>query len=238
MKPRRIAIFGYNKLGQEVARHLCRTPCELLIVDNDAEALARAGERGFDTVRCDYTDDSELARVGIGRDIDLIFCLLGDEAQNVFLVISVRALAPDMVIVAATDSIGSEQKLRAAGADKVIDPFAIAGARISDLLERPMVMDILEQTVFGQADLEMAEVPVVREGGLVGQRLSEVSVRGACNLVVVGLVRSGADREVRFATEDWHYRLSAGDMLLLVGPAADLERFRAEAAALDASRGR
>lgn len=236
MKRLRIAVFGYHKLGIEVAKHLAPTPCELLVVDNTDDNLARAAERGHATLKCDYTDDLELARAGIGRDIDLIFCLLPDEAQNVFLTISARALDARLTIVAVSDSPGSEQKLRAAGADKVIDPFDIAGRRISDLLVRPTVVDVLDQTVFGAADLEIAEVAVTREGRLIGRRLQEANRLAGGRLVIVGLVRSGADRELRFALEAPEYVLTSGDVLMVVGPAADVQGFRAETAAADAGR--
>lgn len=232
----RIAVFGYHKLGMEVAKHLACTPCELLVIDSHDDNLGRAAERGYATLKCDYTDDLELARAGIGRDIDLIFCLLPEEAQNVFLVISARALAERLIIVAVSDSPGSEQKLRAAGADKVIDPFEIAGRRISDLLARPTVVDILDQTVFGGADLEMAEVEISREGRLAGRHLHDVSRLTGGNLVVVGLVRSGYERELRFALETPEYALAPGDVLMVVGPAADVLALRAEAAAGDAQR--
>lgn len=36
--------------------------------------------------------DQELRDAGIGSDIDTVFCLFPDDAENVFLVISVRSI--------------------------------------------------------------------------------------------------------------------------------------------------
>lgn len=238
MKPQRIALFGYAKLGMEVANHLCRTGCELLVVDRDDGNLARAAERGLQTLKCDYTDDLELARAGVGGGLDLIFVLLPEDAENVFLTISARALAPRLTIVAVSDSPGSAAKLLAAGADKVIDPFEIAARRITDLIRKPLVVDMLDQTVFGQADLELAEVEVLPGSGLVGLGLGAVDLREGYELVVIGAVVGGAERHLRFAAEDAGYRLCRGDVLLVAGPSGDVVRFRADFAPPRADRQR
>jgi Trk K+ transport system NAD-binding subunit len=90
--PLNIVLFGYQWLGREVAGHLISTTdsCRLLIVDDDADHLIEAEEQGLATAAIDYTQDSELQKIGIGDDVDIIFCLLPSDAQNVYLTISAR----------------------------------------------------------------------------------------------------------------------------------------------------
>ncbi len=226
MEQRRVAIFGYRKLGSEVAAHLAHTPCDLVVVDNEKASVARAGEKGFATMEIDFTDDGELARVGIGRDIDVVFCLLPEDAQNVFLVLSARALSPSLKIVSVSDSRDSAALLKAAGADKIIDPYEIVGVRITELIRQPVIVEILEKTVFGQADLDLAEVEI-RAGSVFDQRqLANINVRADFNLIVIGsLARDRGDR-FNFQTHYSGHVLHPGDVVVVIGRIADIDRFR------------
>jgi voltage-gated potassium channel len=231
VEQRRVAIFGYRKLGSEVAAHLAHTPCDLVVVDNEKASLARAGEKGFATMEIDFADDGELVRLGIGRDIDVVFCLLPEDAQNVFLVLSARALSPSLKIVSVSDSRDSAVLLKAAGANKIIDPYEIVGARITELIRQPVIVEILEKTVFGQADLDLAEVEI-RAGSVFDQRqLANINVRADFNLIVIGsLARDRGDR-FNFQTHYSGHVLHPGDVVVVIGRIADIDRFREAAEA-------
>jgi voltage-gated potassium channel len=227
--PINIVLFGYQRLGREVAGHLISTTdsCRLLIVDDDADHLTEAEEQGLATAAIDYTQDSELQKIGIGGDVDIIFCLLPSDAQNVYLTISARALAPQLQIVSVSDAADAAVKLRAAGADKVIDPYDIIGRKIFDLLERPLIADVLERIVFGREDLYLSELQITPGSQLAGRRLQDSALTAGYHLLLIGMVGDGAS-EFLFASEDAERELQEGDTLLLIGPTDELERFRQE----------
>ncbi|WP_172838717.1 NAD(P)-binding protein [Solemya velesiana gill symbiont] len=120
----KVVIFGCNVLSMEVALRLHERSWDMTLVSKDERCLEGAQNRGFRLVEveADYTDDEELKRLGIGLDVDVVFTLFEEDANNVFLTISVKDLDPQVKVVSLAQSKDSAHKLRAAGVSKVIDP--------------------------------------------------------------------------------------------------------------------
>jgi voltage-gated potassium channel len=228
--PGKVLVFGCGPLGLEVAEQLKARSTDLLLVDDDADRVAQAEGLGFAARRLSYTDDRELESLGIGSDVDVVFSLFMQDSENVFLTISVRALAAGTRIVAVTQSRESARKLLAAGASKVIDPYEISSRKIHELIRRPLVAETLERTVFGRHDLDMAEVRVPGGSYLDGRRMQEVDLAEDYDLVLLGVVDRDVSDELVFATSALDRRLDADDVLVVIGPADEIDAFKADLA--------
>jgi voltage-gated potassium channel len=225
----KMAIFGAGMPGLDVALQLHGRGCDLLLLDDDEAALAVAASKGLRAERIDYRDDEALIRIGVGRDIGLLFALFSEESKNVFLVISARALAPHLKIISLAQSGPSQLMLRAAGADKVIDPYEISGRKIHDLIRRPLISETLDKIVFGQQDLNLAEVEVRAGSSLVGQTLDSLTLSRQYNLVLLGVVDQEQGSGFIFVLGGSSYHLDPGDVLVVIGPEEEVARFRREA---------
>ena len=226
---KRILLFGVDTLGLDVATQLQGKGQDLMLVSDDAQALAAVAAKGFRTKQVDYRDDEGLRTLGIGRDVGLIFCLLPQDSQNVFLTISARALDAEIEIVSLSQSGDSVHILKAAGADKVIDPYEINGRKIYDLIQKPLIAETLEHTVFGQQDLNLAEVVVKEDSTLDGQTLAGVEVSQRYNLVLLGVVDRERGDDFIFAVGSDSYRLDPGDILIVIGPEQAIASFKQDA---------
>jgi len=221
-----IAIFGYHSTAVEVATYLRSRDYRITIIEDDEENLARARYAGFETARLDYRDDAELKKLGLGKEIEIVFSLFPEDAENVFLVISVRALAPKVRIFTIAHGPQAVPKLIAAGANKVVDTHAITGHRIVDILDRPIITEILDNTLFGQADLSMAEVPVLAESSLNGRRVKDIELENNYNLILVGIVDREMGDNFIYSTEGHNHQLDEGDVLVVIGPNDEIDRIR------------
>jgi voltage-gated potassium channel len=222
----RVLIFGCGPLGLEVAAQLRARDIDALMIDDEAEGLERAAARGFQVRALNYTDDDELKSVGLGEDAGVVFSLFMEDSRNVFLIISARALDPNVRIVTITQSGASADKLLAAGASKVIDPYEISARKIHDLIRRPLLEETLEATVFGQQDLDLAEIRIPEGSSLNGTPLSELDLAGDYNLVLLGVVDRDVSEAFIFATAGLEHRLDAGDVLVVIGPEAEVRRLK------------
>ncbi len=227
MEGKPIVIFGCGRQAMSVAERLRGRVQDLLVVTSDESDVSLAQSKGFSVVQIDYTDDEALRSIGIGRWVSTIFCMFPEEPQNVFLTISARALDPRLQIVSITESRAAGQKLLAAGATKVIDPYEITGKKIHELIRHPLVVETLEHTVLGQANLDLAEIEVERASPLAGRRLSELDVGRRFNLILLGVVDLELGKRLTFRTLGLDHRLDVGDMLVVIGPRDEIERFRA-----------
>lgn len=226
MSAGKIALFGCNRLGLQAASHLNRREYDFVLVDRNKARVRLAQEQGFQAVLVDYRDDEGLRAIGIGRDITTIFCFFAEDSENVFLIISARTLDPSLKIVSVVESPEAEAKLRAAGADKIIDPYEISGRKIFELIKRPVVVDILDETVFGRHDLKMAEIEIPQGSPLDGKCLSELGLDVHYNLILLGVVDRERDKELRFVTSRIDYKLDAGDILVVLGPSREILAFK------------
>lgn len=227
MSRSKLAIFGCNPLALEVARRLAQTECRFVLIDRDPEAVEAARREGFEALERDYTDDDALREIGIGGEIGRVFCLLPEDSENVFLAISARNLDPRLRIVAVCQAPDAAPKLLAAGADKVVDPYEISGARVHELVERPEVVELLEQTVFGRQDLNIAEITIPPGSWLHGMRLSALRQAMTQDLILLGIVDLERGKELILSTRGIDHNLDAGDMLVVIGARHQIEDFRA-----------
>lgn len=227
MTPPRYVLFGCNPLAIEVAWHLSMVRQPFVLVDRDPGLVEQARQEGLAAERIDYTDDGALRSVGIGSgELAGVFCLLTEDSENVFLTISARALDPRLRIVAVCQMPDAAAKLRAAGADKVADPYEISGARVHELIERPDVVELMEQTVFGLQDLNVAEITIPVGSWVHGVHLSTLKEHMTGNLLLLGVVDQERGRDLIFSTRGIDHHLDHDDVLVVIGPAAAVEDFR------------
>lgn len=213
-----IAIFGYYRSGVAVASYLRTGDYRLIVIDDRPENLEKARNAGLETAELDFRDDSELAKLGLGETIDTIFCLFPDDAENVFLTLSARSLAPGIRIFSIAHGSSAVPNLRAAGADKVIETEEISGLRIWDIITRPIVTAILDRTLFGQANLNVMELQIPRHSPFVGRQISELDLESRYNLVLLGMVDHELKEHFVYSQTIQHVRLQEDDILVVIGP--------------------
>jgi voltage-gated potassium channel len=219
----RVLIFGADALAQEVAGQLTERGLRVPMFSSDQEKVRGLCERGFDARELDYTDDDQLRSVGLGSGIDIIFGLFDEESKNVFLTLSARALEPELKIVCVVESARGKEKMLAAGASKVLDPFEISGRKIHDLIARPMIVEMLDRTLFGKY-MDIAEIKIPAGSCLAGRPLSQIELHRRYDVILIGVVDLEMGERLIFSTSGVDHKIDAGDMLVVIGPHQEIAR--------------
>ncbi len=224
-----IVVFGYSVMSLEAMSRLPKESCSILfIAANDAEA-AIVSEKGFETRVLDFRNDEDLLSIGIGTSVDIIFCFYPKDSDNVFLTISARAMDKSLTIIAIVDESESEEKLLAAGANKIIDPYEICGRKVHEMLTKPDISNVLEHTVFGRHDLNMAQIEIPIDSSLEGVMVSKLNLRNEkYNLILIGVVDRELGDQLHFTNGETDHELNAGDVLVVMGPSHGCRLFRNE----------
>ena len=146
---------------------------------------------------------------------------LADDAHNVFAILLARQLNPKITIIARAVEEGSEERLRLAGADQVINPYRLGGMRLAFTALKPTVMDFIEASLPGTSvELELAEVVVHPEIG--AGRQDPRRCRGP---PAVRRHRGGPEAgEAATFNPGPDELIEAGDTLVALGPLQALER--------------
>lgn len=221
-----IAIFGYNQMSFELAHRLDTELHDIVFIDSDPAHLEMAAEHGFNTAAIDYRSDDDLRTIGIGGIIDTIFCFFPEDSENVFLAISARGIDQRVNIIAAVEHPESADKLLAAGANKIIDPYKISARKIHQLLTKPEITNLLDHTVFGRHDLHIEEIEIPTGSCLQHSKASDLKLEQRYNLILIGVIDKELSNELHFAIDSTEYILDAGDVLVILGPARDIRAFK------------
>jgi voltage-gated potassium channel len=141
-------ICGFGRMGRQIAMEFQTENVPFIIADSEFEPVQIADQMGYAAVQGDATLDDTLLQVGIERAICLIAALPSD-AQNLYTVISAKALNPGIRAIARASGEEAMQKLQRAGADVVVSPYITGAKRMASAALRPQVMDFVDGILSG-----------------------------------------------------------------------------------------
>ena len=213
-----VIVCGWGRVGQAVARELSAANRDVVIVENDAERVA--GIRAGMYVLGDASDDGVLRQAGIERAGALVAAVSTD-AANLFITLSGRSLRPDLFIVSRAREESSLAKLTRAGADRVVNPQEIGGARIAAFVVRPHVTEFVDVVMHeGGMELRLEEIPVAAGSALTGLSLGEAKVRDRTGALVLAM----RDQDRGFISNPPPTTImTSGQILIAIGTAPQLD---------------
>jgi voltage-gated potassium channel len=179
-----VVICGWGRVGRSIAAEVAAAGRELVVIDHVADRLA---DCPHPSVLGDATEDPVLLAAGVDRAAALVAAVDLD-AANSFITLSARAIRPELFIVTRARSATSEEKLRRAGADRVVNPQHIGGARMAAFVLRPHVAEFVD-VVMHERNLEfrLEEVAIGPDSPIVGTTLREAHVRNRTGALVLAL---------------------------------------------------
>jgi voltage-gated potassium channel len=220
-------ICGYGRIGSIVAEQFRRQHIPHVVIERDAERVQLALEQGALSVEADASREEVLKRVGIDRARGLV-AVVGTDAENVYTVLSARVMRPNLFIISRAETDDATQKLKRAGADRVISPYQIGGMQIAQTALRPAVVDFVElATSADNIELAMEEITIAQKSPFSNLSLVDANLRQRYGVIVIGIQRH--DRSMQFNPEP-DTRIEPGDKLVVLGRPDSLKRLESDAA--------
>ena len=209
------AVIGASTFGKRILEELILLDCEIILIDKDPDVVDFYKNDITAAYIANVINEETVTKL-IPSDIDAVVVDLGDKIEASILVTQyLSKLGVKKIIVKAeTDQHG--EILSIVGADHVVFPNFEAAKRVTPLL----VSDILFNYLPISGGLVMAETGV--PGELVGKTLLETDIRRTKGINVVAF-RRGSEGEYQFFVPE--YRISAEDILLIVGREDDVSVF-------------
>ncbi len=215
-----VVICGYGRVGQMLADHLSEADRTFVIIDKDSRQVESILEQDYLFIEGDATEETVLQKARVDK-ASVVATVLPNDAANVFIVLSCRALNPRLTIIARANQTSSEAKLKQAGTDKVVMPATIGAQRIANIVLRPNAREILEKDlsdnifIEGLADigLEIDEIPVAEGSEIVGQTLRGIEAEGGYSFIVIAIRKADRSTIVRPSMD---IRLESGDCLIIM----------------------
>ncbi|TXG92140.1 potassium transporter Kef [Rhodococcus rhodnii] len=197
-------VLGFGTKGTAAVSAIASSgfPGEIVVVDRDEDALARARLRGLVTVDGDVTDLRSL-RVAAADRAGRIVVSVGDDRTAVLATLTARSLTAGAEIVAAAREAPTRAMLRRAGADAVVTSAETTGRLLGVATRSPSVVTVVDDMLTPETGYRLAERSV--RSSETGRQL-----RGLED-IVVSLVRDGA---LRAPSPDADDTARAGDRIL------------------------
>ncbi|MFA8449443.1 MAG: TrkA family potassium uptake protein [Bacteroidales bacterium] len=147
-----VIIIGFGRNGRQVAKELEESETPFLVIDNDTEIISHNEDKNIRFLEGDATDDDTLEKAGIHKAKALVTTLPND-ANNLFVVLSARALNERLKIISRASSENALKKLRVAKVDNVIMPEKVGGTHMAILITQPDIVEFLDQLSIPSLDL-------------------------------------------------------------------------------------
>lgn len=214
-------ICGYGRSGEVIARRLAGEGAAFVAIDEDHAKIERIAEEGFLFVEGNATEDEVLNRAGVERARGLV-AVLPNDADNLYVTLSAKEANPRIFVIARGEAEGTGVKLRRAGADKVVNPYESSGLRMANILLNPSIHAFMEDVLYeAEVDIQIGELEVAEGSKIAETTLEESRIRKDHGSVVVGLRERGGKMVFNPGPAR---RISSGDVLIVLGPKAELER--------------
>lgn len=215
-------ICGYGRTGRLVSQRLRQMGASVVVVDHNPDALLMADEDGFPFVHGDATEEEVLKRAHLQKARG-VAALLDSDADNLYVVLTARAMSPDVKIYAKVVEDRARKKFIQAGADWVIPLYETSAQRIAMEMVSPSFVEILDVVSSGQeVMLRVDEFTLTDRSPIVGQSLAGAHVHQRSGAMVIGVVRRGS----LLFNPDPHMSLEVGDILWVMGSPDHIQTFR------------
>jgi voltage-gated potassium channel len=209
-------VCGGGHTGQYIVAEFFKTGTPFVLIEYNTEVLEHVLQvvGDFPYLRADATQDETLVLAGIERARGIVTSL-GEDKDNVFIVLSARSLNPRLRIVARLIEEKNAEKLRKAGADEIVSANAIGGMRMASVMIRPSVVTFLDAMLRGEGETTRVEEVVINpDSALANKSLAALNLSRRLGLLVVAIKTT--DGQYHF-NPSGQTTLRRGDTLIVIG---------------------
>ena len=217
-------ICGYGRVGRRVGEEFREAGVPYVVLDYNEDAIERAREDGALYIEGNATNDEDLQASGVAQAKGLVASSDSD-VDNLYITLSARTIRPELLIVARASDADVAEKLKRAGADRIVQPYSAAGKEMAALVLRPQVAAFLEVvSVTGGADLQYEEIVVTDACGQSGKSIRDLRIRHETGAVIVALRKQDGTFDT---TPDPDAVLETGDVMIAAGSSDELRLLEA-----------
>jgi voltage-gated potassium channel len=203
-----VILCGFGHSGSIAAAELLLRgwkPEQVVVIDQDADEVARAAERGYVCMHGDASSEELLRMAGVQRAHSVIVSV-GRDDTTVLIVLTIRVLARNLRVIANVSEPENIKLVKAGGADVIVSPPRFGGVLMADAVESRTTVDFVSELISYRGSYQLVErAPRTEE---IGRDARDVEG----SLIVE--VRRGGRR-----IGCWHeknLRIEAGDRLLAI----------------------
>jgi trk system potassium uptake protein TrkA len=216
------AVIGVGRFGSSVCRELLRAGAEVLAIDNSQRAIdeLRQTDPEVEARVVDCTDEDALRAAG-ALDVGTVVVAISEPIEasiTATLIVKDGTGSRVKQVIARATSDLHEKMLRRVGADKVVFPSKMQGARLGLELMRPNLLERLR--LDDRNSIEEIKVPTT----FIGRSLRDINLRKNYN---VSVLAAGPENHLTVNPPASHV-LNENELLVVMGSSEALESLPAQ----------
>lgn len=214
-------ICGFGRVGTRIANEFAAAHKLFVVIDENEEAVQRCIGRGYLVLQGNAASDDVLREAGI-HHAQALLVATDQDANNIYITLSARNLNPNLHIVARANHDETVMKLKRAGADRVLSPYAIGGHRMANLAIQPTVVDFFDTLINAEnAELAVQEVILPAHSPLIGKTIVDAQNMLTDGTMILAIKKPGGlVMGSRLET-----CIESGDAAIIVGAHEQLSAF-------------
>lgn len=214
-------ICGFGRIGRIICQELKNEGIDFVVIEMDEKSVAHLEKEKYLYIQADATTEEALLRAGIMKVKGLVTAVKSD-ANNVFITLTARGIRPDIFVLSRTSDVKNEEKLKRAGATRVVSPYYLGGRRMAQMLKQPTVVDFIDIATMGnKLGLIIEEVKIRPTSGIIGKNLIESNLRRDFGVIIVAIKRPSGEMIFNPMPKEI---LNAADVIVVLGKKEDVER--------------
>lgn len=215
MKMQSFIVVGIGRFGNALAKELYREGHEVLVLDENMDAIQKIADDVTHAITGDATDPDVLKSIGV-RNFDCVIVSIASDIQNSILVtLQLKEMGAPYVVAKARNEIHMKM-LKKIGADKVVFPEHEMGERLAQLITMKNVIDYLELS----DHYSIMEIKAPEKW--VGKTIAELDIRAKYSITVIA-IRNETDGSLVISIGP-DYQIGEEDILVVLGNNDDIER--------------
>ena len=225
MKEKTALIFGYNDYALEIAKNIQDEYSNIYLFSLHSDEDTLKNRSDFEIKSFDLSDKWDFISENVALDSSIAFSVLEDNAENIFLTISLRSSFESLNIIALSNNKETANKLQMAGANKVIPLVQTTAEMISEMMEKPIVKEVFHKILFESSELKIAQVKMNSSNSYLGKSISEIDWDVKYGVIVLSIVLEDMSSEFIYSSKIKHHIINEDDMFIIVGYETDIKEF-------------
>src|SRR5438477_4656118 len=214
-------ICGFGRVGSRIASEFAAAHKPFVVIDENEVTVQRCIQKGYLALQGNAASDDILREAGI-QYAQALLAATDQDANNIYITLSARNLNPNLHIVSRANHDETIVKLKRAGADRVLSPYAIGGHRMANLALQPNVVDFFDTLINAEnPDIAVQEVILPAHSPLIGKTIVDAQNMLTDGTMILAIKKPGGlVMGSRLET-----RIESGDAALIVGTHEQLAAF-------------
>ncbi|MFA6661609.1 MAG: TrkA family potassium uptake protein [Bacilli bacterium] len=206
-------VIGLGRFGLSIVKTLEELKSDVVAIDIDENAVAKAADYTDNCVVCDSTNKAALVELGVSN-IDHAVVAIGNNLQATILtVINLSELGVKRISV-RIDHEDYKLVMKRIGATDVIIPEEVSAISFANQIVSNCILE------YYRIDKNYGIVKIVVGANYKPTKLVDMDTRNAYGVNIIGIIRS--DNFIQPTAND---TIDASDVLLVFGKTPDISKF-------------